>query len=273
MVRANRRTLDEAMEQPSRLFDAAKTQSPQVVMTADGIFTVLYEERGSKASAAAFLVAGGPEDTDLEGLVEAVHSPNGPSQLYGVDAGLGLNQADADSYLSQATADKYLADTSLTFSARAILSNQYQILEKIDPSRASDYAQSREIVESGYESLYETINPAIRTTVEPAKASREVPAILDMFLAVEKSAGILGRNADEFSIAFEGFDSEHDEHHFGFAYFLRRKQGKWQELSHYPDKANGPMLTRYRKLLAAWHALGRPYEMTEAQMRELAAGN
>jgi uncharacterized protein YfbU (UPF0304 family) len=144
------------------------------------------------------------------------------------------------------------------------------ILEKLDPERASDYSQSREIVEAGYESLYETINPAIKTTAVAAKATEEVPAILDMFQAVETSMKKLGKNADELSVAFEGFDSEHDEHHYGFAYFLRRKQGKWSELSHYPDRAERTMLPRYRHMVDAWLSIGKPLELTEGQIRELA---
>lgn len=163
-----------------------------------------------------------------------------------------------------------MTDTPLSFAERAILANQYRILEKLDPQRASDYAQSREIVESGYEFLYETIDPAIKTAAVPPEASQEVYSILDMFQALETSVRRMGSGAETLSIAFEGFDGEHDEHHYGFAYFLRRKQGKWSELSHYPDRANGTTLPRYRQMLDAWQAIGRPQTMTEAQIRQLA---
>lgn len=161
-----------------------------------------------------------------------------------------------------------MADTSLTFAERAILANQFQILERLEPERAADYAQSREIVENGYEALYETINPAIKTAPVPREASKEVYGILDMFKAIELSLGKIGRNADELAVAFEGFETD-SEHHFQFAYFLRRKQGRWAELSHYPDSASKASLPRYRRMLDAWHSLGKPSELTEEQLKAL----
>lgn len=161
-----------------------------------------------------------------------------------------------------------MTNTTLTFAERATLANQYQILEKLDPEHAEDYAQAREIVENGYEALYETINPAIKTAAVPAEAGKEVFDILDMFKAIEGSLSKLGRSADEMSIAFEGFDAS-SHHHFKLAYFLRRKQGKWAELSQYPDTSSGTALPRYRKMMEAWHSLGKPSEMSEEQLRTL----
>lgn len=161
-----------------------------------------------------------------------------------------------------------MTNTTLTFAERAVLANQYQILEKLDPEHAADYAQSREIVENGYEALYETINPAIKTAPIPIEAGNEVFGILDMFTAIESSLGRIGKNADELSVAFEGFDTE-SHHHFKLAYFLRRKQGKWAELSRYPDSAPRTALPRYRKMLEAWHSLGKPDEMSEEQLKAL----
>lgn len=163
-----------------------------------------------------------------------------------------------------------MVDTSLTFAERAILANQFQILERLDPEHSANYAQSREIVENGYEALYETINPAIKTASVPAEASREVYGILDMFRAIELSVGKIGRSADDLAVAFEGFETD-SEHHFQFAYFLRRKQGRWAELSHYPDRSPSAALPRYRQMLHAWHSFGRPGEMTEEQLKALSS--
>jgi uncharacterized protein len=161
-----------------------------------------------------------------------------------------------------------VTDTTLTFAERAILANQFQILERLDSEHSADYAQSREIFENGYEALYETINPAIKTASVPVEAGKEVFGILDMFKAIENSLGSIGKNADELSVAFEGFDAE-SHHHFKLAYFLRRKQGKWAELSHYPDSSPRPALPRYRKMLEAWHSLGKPPNMTKEQLTAL----
>ncbi|WP_195909660.1 YfbU family protein [Rhizobium tubonense] len=164
-----------------------------------------------------------------------------------------------------------MSDVKLTFAERAILANQFQILEKVDQSHAVDYEQAREIVEKGYEFLYETINAAISTASVPHESSEEVYNILDMFRAAELSASRAGTTSEELSLAFEGFDGNNEDHHFGFAYFVRRRQGKWSELSRHPDNSHAVMLPRYRQMLEMWHSFGKPHEMSEEQLELLAA--
>lgn len=61
MVRANRWKLEEAVADSARMFEAAKAQSPQLVMSDEGVYTVSYQSTPEKTDAALFLAAGGPE--------------------------------------------------------------------------------------------------------------------------------------------------------------------------------------------------------------------
>ena len=140
----------------------------------------------------------------------------------------------------------------------------------MDPDSSADYKQSREIVESGYEFLYETLNPSIHTEPMPKHAGDELYSILDMFRALEFSAKDIGKTTQEMSVEFEGFDGNHDGHHYRLSIFVRRTQGKWSELSHYPDNSHSQAsLPRYRKMLKAWKGMGKPHKLTEKQIEEL----
>lgn len=162
-----------------------------------------------------------------------------------------------------------MTDFPLTFAERVIIANQFKILEAVDPGNASDYAQSREIVEKGYASLYETINPAVSTGSVAPETGREVDDILSMFQAIEGSATRLDKAPGDLSVSFEGFHADEDGTHYEIATFVRRKLGRWGALAHYPDDASRSVLGHYRQMLRRWDAIGRPAEMTEDQLAAL----
>lgn len=91
----------------------------------------------------------------------------------------------------------------LTRVERWILSNQYRILEILDPREASGYAHQREALECGYEGEYGTIAEYIypEKHVMSAAACSEVIDILDMHsilkLSVEKLEDQTGRRRHE----------------------------------------------------------------------------
>ena len=164
-----------------------------------------------------------------------------------------------------------MADVTLTFAERLLLANQFKILEALDPKSASEYSQSREIVEAGYQYLYETINPSISTVDMPVEASQEVGEILDMFRALEHSSKEIGKTTEELEVCFEGFDANNDDHHYHFAKFTRRKLMNWVELLRYPDNSHTQSsLPRYRSMVENWRAMGKPHTLSEKDIAALA---
>lgn len=159
-----------------------------------------------------------------------------------------------------------LEEKKLTFGERLILSNQLAILKIIDRKEAEQYEQAEEIVNCGYEHLYGEINPFVFEPF-PKQVADEVVAILDMHRSIERSCRLLDLSPSELGVSFQGFLSTCQEGHYGFAWFLRRQQGKWEELSQYPDDSSiVHSLGLYRGMLARWNALGRKSRLTQAEM-------
>lgn len=161
---------------------------------------------------------------------------------------------------------------TLDFAQRLILANQYRMLLMLAPHQGPQYRQSLEIVQAGYEFLYETLDPDLRTAVVPHSVAKEVCAIFDMHLAFQKSATALGSTANEMGLTFAGFHEEEHSDECRFATFMRRELGRWPELAYYPDRStDSTCLARYRALLVFWNALGSPAELTKEQFIEIAA--
>ncbi len=163
-----------------------------------------------------------------------------------------------------------MTQKTLTYAERLILSNQLTILQKIDPDQAEYYSEAQEIVNSGYEALYGDINASVYDETVPYDICKETMEILDMFRALEYSCRKLGVEAKDLNADFDGFDGNATEGHHGFARFLRRTQGKWSELKSYPDNSHSSAtLNSYRLMIERWHRIGRSFEMSEAQIREV----
>ncbi|MDW9928053.1 YfbU family protein [Sinorhizobium meliloti] len=160
---------------------------------------------------------------------------------------------------------------SLSYSERLILANQYAILEKLDVENALRHRNAREIVERGYEYLYDTLSPLVEPEFVPAAVGREVCDILDMFRAVEQSATDIGKAASELGANFEGFDPINAHAHYRFCEFVRHTLHYWQDLTNYPDTSHdASSLLRYRAMLLRWKYLGAPSTLSEAQIAEIA---
>lgn len=159
----------------------------------------------------------------------------------------------------------------LTHAERLALWNQYEILKHLDPEQASDYEQNQEIVSSGYELLYSELNPSVYADTISEEVGSEVHDILDMFRAIHFSSVKHGLTPSSSSARFEGFDGNESTGHHAYARFVRRSQGRWDELSDRPDNSHSSMsLPHYRDMLKRWEALGRPHDLTPAHIDEIA---
>lgn len=159
----------------------------------------------------------------------------------------------------------------LTWAERLTLWNQYEILKRLNPDDTKEYETNQEILSSGYEQYYSEINPSIYEKTLKAEVSGEVEDILSMFRALKYSCLRLKYTPKSRFAEFEGFDGNDGGGHYGFAQFVRRTLGKWEELKDRPDNSHSSVtLDRYRRMHSTWQRLGGSYELTEDQIEEIA---
>lgn len=159
----------------------------------------------------------------------------------------------------------------LTQAERLTLWNQYEILKHLNPEEADGYEENQEILAGGYELLYPELNVSV--SPEPVKddATREVTDILNMFRAIHSSAKNRGYSPKSSYAEFDGFDGNESSGHYGYAKFVRRQQGRWDELSARPDNSHSSMsLPHYRDMLERWRNLGGDYDLTPDEIETIA---
>jgi hypothetical protein len=162
----------------------------------------------------------------------------------------------------------------LTWAERLTLWNQYEILKKLDPGGAKEYDVNQEILASGYELYYPEINPSIYEKTVSAAVGEEVQDILNMFRALKFSCNSLGYKPKSHWAEFDGFDGNDAGGQYGFARFLRRTLGRWEELKDRPDNSHsGVSLDRYRRMLGTWHRLGQKYDLSADEIEQMAEAN
>jgi uncharacterized protein YfbU (UPF0304 family) len=142
--------------------------------------------------------------------------------------------------------------TSLSKSERLILLNQYEILQKLDPERAKDYAQRQEIVQSGYKSLYHELGELGDEL--PEDVYSETFATLDMFRDLKGSFEALSDKAgiDPAAVKFSGFDGNDDAGHYGLARFMIEGLGRWEGFRKTDLNSHANYLPRYRRMLSRY---------------------
>jgi uncharacterized protein YfbU (UPF0304 family) len=166
--------------------------------------------------------------------------------------------------------NKLKDEEMLTWAERLTLWNQYEILKRLNPDDTKEYATSQEILSNGYEQYYSEINPSIYKEITPRDISREVEEILNVFRAIKFSCIKLGYTPHSRSAEFDGFDGNEEGDQYGFAIFVRRTLGKWDELKDRPDNSHSNVVDRYRRMLAKWKQLGERYELTADEIEEIA---
>lgn len=121
----------------------------------------------------------------------------------------------------------------LTKLERYFLSNQLRILEALYPQEADEYAKKREILESGYEYLYDSGMEYIYEgrDVMSVEECKEVWNTLDMFEGIDRSLENLGRQHDNPSrTKFRGYDGNSESKFMGFAEFTINRERRWTYL-------------------------------------------
>jgi uncharacterized protein YfbU (UPF0304 family) len=160
---------------------------------------------------------------------------------------------------------------------RWVLSNQYRILEKLDPDEADYHREAREALDSGYELHYEWLaqhiydGPHIMTEAE----CREVIDIMQMFRVLKDALARIADKTgiDDWAVTFAGFDGNSEAKQLGYArFYCQYDGGRFTELER-GDNFNShiPSLGRYRRQTRAWKESRNENSLTEEDVRRIAA--
>ncbi|WP_243395673.1 YfbU family protein [Sphingomonas oleivorans] len=159
----------------------------------------------------------------------------------------------------------------LTQAERLSLWNQYEILKHVNPDDIKEYERNQEILSNGFELYYSELNPSIYESGVDEATCREVQEILNVFRAITFSCDRLKYTPKSYHAQFEGFDGNGSTGHYGFAQFLRRTLGLWDELADRPDNSHSSTsLNHYRAMVRAWDRLGGNYELDAAEIEQIA---
>lgn len=165
------------------------------------------------------------------------------------------------------------AGLQLTLKDRLLLSNQYRVLELLDPDAGGTHRRHRDIVEHGYEIHYRSLADDFNADLN-LDLCREVLDVLDMYAALTLSYRHAGdvSGIDEAGIRFEGFSSDFEDEMLAYARYFILKLDRYPALR---DGAagnflsTGPMLDIYRRMLKVWTEIGRDRLLTGAEIARI----
>jgi uncharacterized protein YfbU (UPF0304 family) len=155
-----------------------------------------------------------------------------------------------------------------SFAERLVLFNQYEILKKLDPEKVALYERHQEVVEKGFESLYEDLG--VSKTTLSREAAQEVDDILALFRAIKASTNTGARNVAG-KTQFVGFGPSQPNERFAYADFLSNILRFPQEVSNSADNRPELQLEKYRTMLKRWNEIGRKNELSADQIEHLIA--
>ena len=161
--------------------------------------------------------------------------------------------------------------TTLTDSERLILSNQYEILQKLNPDQAKAYADCQRIVQYGYRSLYSELGSFEEEL--PTEVYREVADVLDMFRILKSSYERLDDKTgiQSHDIEFRGFDGNGSEGHFGLASFMIEDLGRWSEFRASELNSHSYVLPGYRDTLAVSRHAADKHNLSKQEILDIIA--
>jgi len=141
---------------------------------------------------------------------------------------------------------------------RWILSNQFSILEILNPNEAASYKEVREAIEQGYEFHYDGFTQYIYDgdNIMTIDESLLVIDVLDTFSELQRAyQGLSDKSGIENGrLRFFGFDGNHETKYMAYArYFCETGGGRFTSLDHSEDfNSHAPSLDRYRRMVEQW---------------------
>jgi uncharacterized protein YfbU (UPF0304 family) len=154
---------------------------------------------------------------------------------------------------------------------RTMLANQFRIRQRLEDDE--NFGKFADILERGYEKLYPRI---FEWFYEPTdkEIGDEVFDIFDMYRALNNAYRRgLKPPAKAYHPKFDGFDGNNDAH-FGIGSFVVDDLGLWAELKDRPRNSHSmSTLKTYREMLKIWIDMGRPFDLTQEQVNQIAIGH
>jgi uncharacterized protein YfbU (UPF0304 family) len=146
----------------------------------------------------------------------------------------------------------------LTKIERAILANQQRILSYLDNGNEENYLFKAQILEEGYEGMYEEAFTGIFDGVSE-EICEETFSILNMYRTINNAIQALNPNQipeqDLEKIKFQGFDANNDKHYY-FMKFLVEKADRFDEYRDmYLNSHSLFPLRKYRRMLEVYNQM------------------
>ncbi len=159
----------------------------------------------------------------------------------------------------------------LSTTERLILSNQFRLLEILDPENASHHSRKARIVEEGYELNYGWMTDHLYEGLSREECIR-VLEILDMYSSLLFSFGAAKDDTglDRASVEFFGFDGNHESELKQYAQFLIYEEHKFEILqneSGHVLNSHFPSIAIHMQRLSRWKSKGQPYSMDITTIR------
>jgi uncharacterized protein len=160
----------------------------------------------------------------------------------------------------------------LTLIERLILSNQYLILERLDPDNAKHYALLRKAVEEGYALEYGRVADGLYEEFS-AEECAEVRDILELHRALHLSAMKVGVEPDK--VRFRGFDGNNETAQMAYTRYLLGDCGLWAELHRKGHGYNSHSVTlgRYRGMVQQWKVIGGKHDLSKEEIERILAAD
>lgn len=157
--------------------------------------------------------------------------------------------------------------TGFSVTQRLFLSNQYRILEKVDPDNSVEHVRKAVILESGFEGHYQSITNLLVENRLPADECWFVAEIMLMCSWLQDHKGLSSLDVSEFEQV--GFDANNEWHHMQYASFLfDANTGGYPGIDSVVD-VHHPTLDRYRRMVAAWKRANNLPHLTEADVARI----
>lgn len=156
---------------------------------------------------------------------------------------------------------------------RLILVNQYKILASLNKVDEKHYYEKIEILENGYEVLYDSLIMNFAKTSLSIEEGNFVMDVLEMYgTGITLSfKNLKTTTLTEQDIRFPGFNTNEEFKYYSFSLHWLETLDRYaeiQEISEGNYRGIGENAEKYKDMIKKWKAFGK-YHLTEEQIREI----
>ena len=162
---------------------------------------------------------------------------------------------------------------NMSHTERLILSNQYEILTKLNPEKAAYYQRCQTIIERGYCLQLLELEKEFGHLTEAD--CREVIDTLEMYHALKVSYENLpateAADVAASRIDYIGYSRGHEKELADYVCFLLDTEGLFPELGKRCSSLNSElgMRDKYQRMLAVWRDCPRHYKLSIQEIRKI----